>query len=170
MHAVTMRALRYIHQVIYQGTANTIVCMSVDYCNSIPWVSEYNIIRLRASRTHWLVLCPPRHDAPYRSPETYLWQSLHWLPIWQCITFNIATLTFKVRLHRQPVFLADLIVDYTPSRSRHYQGKDLLVVPKRKTRTLTAFQGHSMLPLWAYGTTWRFIFGRRPPWSASVVK
>ena len=73
--------------------------------------------------------------APYRSSMTHLRQSLHWLPIRQRISYKIAMLTFKVWLCRQPAYLADLIVDYSPSRSLRFQGKDLLVVPRCQTQT-----------------------------------
>ena len=43
--------------------------------------------------------------------------------------------TFKVRRHKQPVYLSQLIVDYCPSRPLHSIDKDLLVVHRSRTAT-----------------------------------
>ena len=40
--------------------------------------------------------------------------------------------TFKVLVHGQPFYLANLIIDHTPSRTLHSSGKDLLIIPQFK--------------------------------------
>ena len=96
-----------------------------DWTIATPFSMEFHIptsIAFSVCRKHLLVSCAQRHT-------DHLWviygQSIHWLPIRQYITYNIAS---TVRLRRQPAYLADLIVDYSPSRSLYSQGKDLLVV------------------------------------------
>ena len=44
-------------------------------------------------------------------------KQLHWLPVSKRITFKIAALTFKTLFYKEPVYLADLLHAYTPSRS-----------------------------------------------------
>ena len=112
--------------LVDQDTANAVGCSSVytklDYCNSILYgVSESNINLLqRVQNASALVLCA----APYRSPATHL-------RLDKASHKN----AFRVRLHRQPAYLADPIIDYSQSWSLRSQGKDLLVVPWGKTQT-----------------------------------
>ena len=122
--------------LLNQDKANTIacsiVCSRLDYCNNVLYgVTALNISRLqRVHNTLARVVC----DAPYRSSATNLPRSLYWLPIAERITYKIATLTFKVRLHRRPVYLAELVIDHTPSRSLRSSMKELLVESKTKTK------------------------------------
>ena len=105
-----------------------------DWTAATPYSMEFlspTSIAFSVCRTHWFVSCAQRR---YRSPAIHLRQSLHWLPIRQVIMHKIAMLTCKVR---QPTYLADLIVDYSPSRSTRSQGKDLLIVPRCKTQTIS---------------------------------
>ena len=64
-------------------------------------------------------------------------KSLHWLPIQERIVFKIAIITHKVRLHRQPSYLSNLIVDYIPAWLFRSSDTDLLVVPRTKTQITT---------------------------------
>ena len=131
-----LRARRHIRHLIDREAANAIACSVVgsrlDYCNSILFgITDKNICRLqRVQNSLARVVCV----APYRSPTTALRRSLHWLPIKQRIDYKVATLTFKVRLHHQPVYPSELIIDYTPSRILRSAGKDLLVEPSTKTK------------------------------------
>ena len=54
--------------------------------------------------------------AQQRAPKASLRKSLHLLLIRQRITYKIVTLTFNLRVHEQPVYLADHIIEHTPSR------------------------------------------------------
>ena len=74
--------------------------------------------------------------APHRLSATVLQRSLHWLPIQQRIDCTVAMMTFKVRLHQQPLYLTELVVDYRPQRTLQSSGNDLLAEPRSKTITL----------------------------------
>ena len=64
-------------------------------------------------------------------------------------------LTFKVGLYHKPAYLAELVIDHTPSRSLRSSVKELLVEPKDKDkdrvaepsdlRHLTIYQSTSVL-------------------------
>ena len=82
------------------------------------------------NRTHWSIVCA----APSRTPASNLWQLLHWLPIHEHIVFKIANITRKVRLHPQPSYLSDLIVDYILSWILHLSGTNLYLVQQTKTQ------------------------------------
>ena len=42
-------------------------------------------------------------------------------------------LIFKVRFHHTPAYLAEMVIDHTPSRSLRSSMKELLVEPRTKT-------------------------------------
>ena len=132
-----IRALRHIRPFINRDTVNTVACSMVfsklDYCNAIVYcVSEHNITRLqRVQNSLARVVC----QAPYRSSSTHLRRALHWLPARQRIECKVASLTFKVRLHHQPVYLSELVIDHVPTRSTRSSDKVLLVVPRTKIAT-----------------------------------
>lgn len=130
-----LRALHHIRHLIDREAANTmacsIVCSRLDYCNSVLYgVTDANIGRLQRVQNS---LARVVYNAPYRSSATALRRTLHWLPIKERISYKIAMLTFKVRLHQQPTYLAELIVDYIPSWSLRSSGTNLLVEPRKKT-------------------------------------
>jgi len=132
-----IRALRHIRRLIDRETANTLACSIVatrlDYCNSVlSGITAKNITRLqRVQNSLARVVC----CAPYRSPSRPMLQSLHWLPIEYRIQHKIATLTFKVRFHRQPNYLHELITTYTPNRPLRSSDAGLLAVPRTSTTT-----------------------------------
>jgi len=113
-----IRSLRHIRQIIDRDTAMTLACSSVmnrlDYCNAILYgVTNQNIVRLQRVQNRLArVVC----SAPYHSPSAPLLQSLHWLPISYWITYKIAILTFKTKLHHQPIYLSAMPHNYTPTR------------------------------------------------------
>ena len=70
--------------------------------------------------------------APYRVPASGSGRSPHWFPIRPRMIYEVAAFTFTVRVSDVPVYQADLIFDYTPSRTLRSNGKDLLIVQRFK--------------------------------------
>ena len=60
---------------------------------------------------------------------------LHWLPIRERLTSNIALLVFKIREVQQPMYLAELIEVYKPVREQRSTSRLLLKEPCNKTTT-----------------------------------
>ena len=138
-----IRAMRHIRHLLNQDAENTIacsiVCSRLDYYNTVLYgVTAHNISSLqRFQNSLARVVC----YAPYRSSATNLRRSLHWLPIAERFTYKIAMLTFKVRLHHNPAYLPELVIDHTPSRSLRSSMKELLVETRTKTKiALRAFR------------------------------
>ena len=112
------------------------------------WLHEAGFVQLCSLRSHRIEhglspaisectgapksLFVQRH--PMHPPTTGLRKSLHWLPTRQRIIYKVAMLAFKVQVHGQLVYLADLIVDHTPFRTLRSSGKDLLIVLRFKTQ------------------------------------
>ena len=61
-------------------------------------------------------------------------QKLHWLPVMSRIFFKTLLLTYQALNDRAPSYLSDLLVPYAPARSLRSCSKNLLKVPKSKTR------------------------------------
>ena len=105
----------------------------LDHCNAILYgVTEFNISRLqRVQNSLARTVCA----ASYRASCAGLGRSLHWLPVKERITYKGAAMIFKTRFHHKPIYLAELLVDYVPSRALRSTDKLLLVEPRTKTLT-----------------------------------
>ena len=172
-----IRALRHICPLIKRDTANTVACSMVfsilDYCNVILYdFSDQNISRLqRVQNSLARVVC----QAPYRSSATHMPRVLHWLPVRQRIECNLASLTFKVRLHHEPIYLSELVVDHVPTRSMCSSDKVLPVVPRMKTVTasrafrVAALKTWNSLPLEIRSITFTRTFHQRLKHICSTV-
>ena len=112
--------------------ANSLVSMKLDYCNSLlyglPKTSLNRLQRVQNSLARVVDLSVK--FSQHISPTL---RKLHWLPIVQCITYKIASLTFKTLHHKQPSCLFDLIHPYTPSRTLRSSVQHLLTIPHTKT-------------------------------------
>ena len=119
---------------------------------------KLNMDRLqRVENTLSSVVCTAR----YHAPKSGWRRSLHWFPIKQLIIHKIAIFTFKVQIHGQPVYLADLIVNHTPSQILHFSGKDLLVVHCSRHNSPP---GHSVSLCLEHGMTCQFTCKRPANW------
>ncbi len=65
---------------------------------------------------------------------TPILRTLHWLPIEQRVSFKVACLAYKSLNGLAPSYLAQLLKRYTPARSLRSADKDLLVIPKIRTK------------------------------------
>ena len=99
----------------------------LDNCNSLLYgLPKHLIQRLQrvqncAAR---LVLNGRRHDH-----ITPMLKELHWLPVDQCIVFKILLFTCKALNGLAPVYLSDLLNDYTSVRDLRSSSQNLLLVP-----------------------------------------
>lgn len=132
-----IRSLRHIRKLIDKDTAATLACSIVssrlDYCNALLYgITSKNMNRLqRVQNSLARVVC----NAPYRSSSLPLRKALHWLPVEQRVQHKIAVMTYKVRLHQQPLYLREYINDHLPARSLRSTNKMLLTTVTTKTAT-----------------------------------
>jgi len=66
-------------------------------------------------------------------PSQQLLHHLHWLPVYFCIKYKVATLTYKAVTLNQPLYLTHLLTPYTPGCSLQSQDKHLLSEPAVST-------------------------------------
>jgi len=90
--------------------------------------SRYIIRRLRTSTRVVMQQCTNSRYCCFSSNS--LLQKLHWLPIYCCIQFKLATLTHRALLTGRPSYLADLLQYHKPTKSTRSSSTQLLFVPR----------------------------------------
>ena len=133
-----IKALRHIRPVLTVDSAKSIACSLVgsrlDYANSLFYgITITNINKLQRVQNNLAKLVTGCYSV--RSSE--LLYNLHWLPIKQRIDFKLATLTYKLLLHKQPSYLFNSISPYYPARALRSSDQHLLVRPRVSTVTGT---------------------------------
>ena len=126
-----IRQLRSIRPLLDHDStvllANSLVASKLDFCNSLYTglpKKTINSLQLVQNSLARAVFSSRKFER-----VTPLLQRLHWLPISQRIDYKIALLTFKTLQLNSPSYLADLLVQYKPSRNLRSENKNLLVVP-----------------------------------------
>lgn len=104
----------------------------VDYCNGLftglpkKTIKSLQIIQNAAAR---LLTRTKRKDH-----ITPILKSLHWLPVTYRIDFKVLFLVFKTLNGQGPLYMADMLKKYTPSRSLRSAGKLELVQCSARTK------------------------------------
>jgi len=105
------RTLRHMRSLLSDDLAQTVVCSIVasmlDYCNAMLYgalATTFDVLQ-RAQNNLARVVC----QRGGRTDAKPLLRSLHWLPVKQRVTYNMATMTFKILSSSTPGHLNDLI-------------------------------------------------------------
>ena len=127
-----IRAMRHIRPLLAPDVANMLAHSSVttrlDYTNALlSGTTSGNLNRLQVTQNSLArVVCQASRSAS----ATELRRQLHWLPIRQRIVYKLAVITYRTRSTGTPVYLADLIKNYHPSRTLRSANKLILSVPQ----------------------------------------
>ena len=135
-----IRALRHIRSSLTIEAAKTvavaIVGSRLDYCNSLlAGTSASNLARLQLVQNTLVRVVAQKSRYCHITPVL---AGLHWLPVRHRINFKIATTAFKVLHHQQPLYLAQILPRYTPSRSLRSSPSITISAPLRKTSMATS--------------------------------
>jgi len=118
---------RYFDRESLECLVHAFVTSRLDYCNSLfcglPSTLLKRLQRIQNTAARILTKTP-KHD--HISPVL---ESLHWLPIEKRVDFKTLLLVFKAIHHLAPVYLQELIIPHTPSRTLRSADKHLLHVP-----------------------------------------
>src|SRR5207245_6067925 len=111
--------------------ANALVSSKLDYCNSLFYnlpAKSLNILQLVQNALSRVVVPSVRRNH-HITPTL---RQLHWLPIPKRINFKIAFITFKTLHHKQPSYLAELLIPRhdTTHNTRSSDSPHFLSVPK----------------------------------------
>ena len=149
-----IRALRHIRSSLTTEAAKTvavaIVGSRLDYCNSLlAGTSASNLARLQLVQNTLARVVAQKSRYCHITPVL---AGLHWLPVRHQINFKIATTAFKVLHHQQPLYLAQILPRYTPSRSLRSSSSITISAPLRKTSMATS-KSALTLPVFTEGTS-----------------
>ena len=139
-----IRALRHIRQSVDFETAKTIGCAIVgsrlDYCNSILYgTSAGNLKKLQTVQNALARVVSGKRKYDRITPTLI---DLHWLPVAHRINFKLATIVYKTKIHHQPEYLDNLLVEYKQPRVLRSSADEFLAVPR--TRTVLATRAFSV--------------------------
>ena len=106
------------------------------YCNSLlAGTSASNLARLQLVRSTLARVVAQKSRYCHITPVQ---AGLHWLPVRHQIDFKIATTAFMVRHYQQPLYFAQILPRYTPSRSSRSSSPVTISAPLRKTTIATS--------------------------------
>ena len=100
----------------------------LDYCNSFFWDLPNSTTRsLQLVQNAAARLLTKTRKFDHITP---ILASLHWPPMTSRSDFKVLLLTYKALHGLSPSYLKDLIIPYSPSRSRRSSGAGFLALPK----------------------------------------
>ncbi|PIK60387.1 hypothetical protein BSL78_02685 [Apostichopus japonicus] len=126
-----------IRRCLDQQTAETLVhafvSSRVDNCNSLLYgLPDQQVNKLQRIQNSAARLITRTKRSEHITP---ILRDLHWLSVKQRINFKILLLTFKCIHGLAPVYLQNLIRDYTPRCCLRSSSKSLLVTPPVCTKS-----------------------------------
>ena len=125
------------HVLTFDATKRLItsfVLSRLDYCNSLLFGAHQDLIDKlqKVMNAAARMIC----RSSRREHITPLLVELHWLPVSSRIEYKIATMCYKVIVGTAPIYLADVLQVYTPSRSlRSAFDNRTFVKPKMRLKT-----------------------------------
>jgi len=104
----------------------------LDYCNSM--LANLSLERIKRLQRFQNIVAKMVLKKKKQDHVTPLLIHLHWLPVQARIEYKLSVLCHKCLHNKAPVYLSSMITAYKPSRTLRSGDKNLLVVPKMKTR------------------------------------
>lgn len=122
---------KYINDDSCKILTQSLVISRLDYCNAL----YYGLPQLLLNRLQRIQNTAARLVMRRRKYEhiTPVLSELHWLPVRYRIQYKILLLVFKSIFGLAPVYLSNLINEYTAVRNLRSNSKDLLIVPTTRT-------------------------------------
>ena len=123
---------KYLDVDTTRTLVQALITSQLDYANStlygLPQKSLHRIQLIQNSAARLIMQTSKRESI------TPILQQLHWLPIKQRLRYKILLLTFKSIHHQAPEYLSTILIKHEPSRTLRSSSRNLLVVPKSKSK------------------------------------
>ena len=126
------RIRNYITEDACKTLVNSLVTSRLDYGNALLiGTSKQLTDKLqRVHNTAARIITRSKSKFDHITPVMI---DLHWLPIEFRCQFKILVYAYKALHGQAPIYISELIVPYTPSRSLRSESSNLLVVPPTRT-------------------------------------
>ena len=122
---------KYLTPNAMQTIIHSLILSQIDYCNSIlHGLPEYQLNQLQMCQNSAARLTSRTGKFDSITPVL---AKLHWMPILECIMYEILTITYKALNGLAPPYISDLLTPYTPSRSLRSSNSELQVTPRTRT-------------------------------------
>jgi len=142
---------------VAMAVGRAIILSRLDYCNALLCgVSEATKITRLQCLQNQLVRAVMK--LPYRSHVSDTGVTLHWLPVWERITFKIAVQTFQAFNLHQPQYLSELL-DNRIAALRSSSDTTQLVVPRTRNKKITR----------AYNCAAALVWNSLPPYMSKCT-
>lgn len=127
------RIRKYLNNATTERLVHAFITSRLDCCNSLlmslPDNDLQKLQRLQNASARLVTLSKRRdHITP-------VLQCLHWLPVSKRIEYKILLLVFKTLYDRSPVYIANLLNRYKPTRALRSSSQVLLRHPSQRPRT-----------------------------------
>ena len=131
-----IRALRHIRGLLSTEVARcvaaSIVGSRLDYCNGLLFgATSKNLRKLQIVQNTAARVVTMGRKRDHIGPVL---RDLHWLPVKERITLKLATTVFKTLSCSELSYLLELMEDYKPWRSLRSSQKQLLNIPRCRTK------------------------------------
>ena len=131
-----IRAFRHIRGLLSTEVAKCVAASidgsRLDYCNGLLFgATSKNLRKLQLVQNTAARVVVMGRKRDHIGPVL---KDLHWLPVKERITLKLATTVFKTLSCSEPSYLLELMDDYKPSRSLRSSQKQLLNIPRCRTK------------------------------------
>ena len=132
-----LRRIAKIRKYLSLESAKTLihafVTSRLDHCNALLYGIDNNLLqKLQYIQNSAARLLTRTRKYDHITPVL---KELHWLPVEKRIMFKLLLITFKALKNFAPSYICDLITRYKPARVLRSCNKNLLKVPRSRTKT-----------------------------------
>ena len=123
---------KFLNSATTEKLVHAFLTSRLDYCNSLLYgISDKLLNHVQRFQNTAARIITKKRKFDHITP---IFQSLHWLPVRQRISYKVLLITYKILNDLAPSYLSDSITSYKPSRTLRSENEKQLVKPMIKTQ------------------------------------